>query len=132
MDAATTTSVTGAGYTGALLGFDDTMIGMPTLTSPKNGAQISTSTYAAIAWNVVTGATGYQVETDDTSTAFAGTSQKLSSTTTIGALPTGMEVTTNAATIAGTGTPAVLTGGDTYYGQSERLPPIQQQHCKQY
>ena len=110
----TTTTVAGAGYPGTLLGFDDTMIGMPTLTSPKNGANITTSTYGAVGWTAISGATAYQVQSDDTSNAFAGTNMGLDSSVSVGALTDC--VTSNSATVGhNTGGGTALTGGNTYW-----------------
>ena len=114
VDTAFPTGTSLYGYNGEILGFDDTMIGMPTLTSPKNGANVTTSVNAAVTWNAVTGATAYQVQSDDTSNAFAGNNMDIVGGSTIGSL-TDCTTATSATVGSGLTTAKTLTGGNTYW-----------------
>jgi len=57
------------GYLGRVYGFKDTFIVGPTLSTPKDKAQITTEENAALAWAAYTSATNYQVQVG-TSAAF--------------------------------------------------------------
>jgi hypothetical protein len=118
-------ATSGYGFAGAILGFNDTLIGAPTLTSPKNGGNVTTAAYGNVAWTGLTGVTAYQVQSDDTSSAFTGNNMgimsAISGTTpgTLGALGDCIAATSaivGNSTSSGTGPGGTaLTAGGTYY-----------------
>jgi hypothetical protein len=62
-----TTSGTSSGYKTSLKAFIDTFIVGPALTSPANGALLTTQTSPALSWTAMTGASVYQIGVNDAS-----------------------------------------------------------------
>jgi hypothetical protein len=106
-----TTSGTSSGYAGSLQAFIDTFIVGPVLTSPANGALLTTQTSATVAWTAMTGANIYQVGVNDAST-FAGNDFSGDGTGNVYSNPA--STTPNAFTVKGNATNAITSGG-TYY-----------------
>jgi hypothetical protein len=108
IDAAT--AVTYYGYTGRLVGISDVLTGSPTLTTPANNAQITTTTYADLSFTAMTGATAYSTVVN-TAADFTGTA----ATVTYPVYP----YTTAAATVQ-----AATTPGVTYYWMVRATAPV--------
>ena len=68
------------GYAGRIMAFQDTFITAPTLSSPANGAVLSSTTSADLAWNAFTGAKYYQPVVN-TKSDFSGTDKSPVATT---------------------------------------------------
>jgi hypothetical protein len=83
--AAGTGSGVDSGYGGKLQGFIDTFIVGPVLTSPANGALLTTQDRAALAWTAMTGANQYEIGANDksdfTGNNFAGADTTVSTGT---------------------------------------------------
>jgi hypothetical protein len=97
-DTAGTNTVTGSGYVGVILAFNDTFIGAPAQSSPADKAQITATNDATVSWAAVTGATNYAVLFNSASD-FSGT-----------ATPNTVTGTSATNTTGG-----ALTPGNTYY-----------------
>ena len=116
-------ATSGYGFAGAILGFNDTLIGMPTLTSPKDGGNVTTAAYGNVAWTGLAGVTAYQVQSDDTSSAFAGNNMgimsPISSVTPVGALNDAIAATSaivgDSTSNGSSKTSTALTAGNTYW-----------------
>ena len=70
-------------YAGRIRGFSDTMMAAPAITAPKTGTVLTTTTFAALSWPAVTGATDYQISIDGNAWTSVGnvTSYTVSSAT---------------------------------------------------
>jgi hypothetical protein len=105
------TSGTSSGYAGSLQAFIDTFIVGPVLTSPANGALLTTQDRATLSWTAMTGAYVYQIGVNDAST-FAGNDFSGDGTANVYSNP----LSTTPTSFVNKGNPTnVITAGGTYY-----------------
>jgi hypothetical protein len=97
----TATTATGLTYVGEILGFNDTFIGTPSLSTPADKAQVADQTSTGLAWAAFTGATQYEVAINPASD-FSGTA-------------VGITAASSPSTTSASATTGSLTAGGTYY-----------------